>query len=190
MQSVQKLLINFSQNLIMNSVKQASQKQKNQPKADLPKGVDDLKIKLSVSDECVAEVSRYLQEHGIEIVDESEFILLQKDKYAGHISVRSENGEKAVIPTDTIITVESFGHSVEITTTNGSFTTTERLYQLANTLDPLKFVRVSNSVIVSRAQIREISPTFSMKFILKMKNGTRVDVTRSYYSKFKEFLGI
>lgn len=149
-----------------------------------------MKIRLSVSDERVDEVRDFLISHGIELDEASEFVLLQKDERPGHLNARNMDGEKAVVAIDDIITIESYGHTVEIHTVNGSFTTSERLYQLADTLDPKKFIRVSNSVIVARKQIKEISPTFSMKFILKMNNGTRVDVTRSYYAKFKEFLGI
>lgn len=149
-----------------------------------------MKISLSISDESLEEVTKFLTKKGIEIDDDAEFILLQKDKYPGHITARNSDGERNVISVSDIVTIESYGHTVEIHTTDKVFTTTERLYQLEKTLDPHKFLRVSNSVIISSSQIKEISPTFSMKFTLKMKNGSRVDVTRSYYSKFKEFFGI
>lgn len=149
-----------------------------------------MKIALSVSDESLEEVTCFLKEKGIEIDDDAEFVLLQKDKFAGHIAVRDSEGERNVIPVSEIVTIESYGHTVELHTADKVFTTTERLYQLEKSLDPQKFLRVSNSVIIARSQVKEISPTFSMKFILKMKNGSRVDVTRSYYSRFKEFFGI
>ena len=57
-------------------------------------------------------------------------------------------------------------------------------------LDPKQFIRVSNSVIINRNMIREIRPTFSQKFILTMKDGSRADVTRSYYNSFKRAIGI
>ena len=149
-----------------------------------------MKIRLSVSEERVEEVTDFLTSHGIELDEEAEYVLLQKDIYPGYLTGRSADGERAVISADEIITIESYGHTVEIHTARGSFTTSDRLYRLANSLDPENFIRVNNSVIVSKTQIREILPTFSMKFILVTNNGTRVDVTRSYYGKFKEFLGI
>lgn len=149
-----------------------------------------MKIALSVSDDSLEEITKFLTENGIEIDDDAEYVLLQKDKYPGHITVRDSEGERNVLPVSDIVTIESYGHTVELHTMEKVFTTTERLYQLEKALDPQKFLRVSNSVIIARSQIKEISPTFSMKFILKMKNGSRVDVTRSYYSKFREFFGI
>ena len=149
-----------------------------------------MKIKLSVSDDCFEEISRFLTEHGIEIDDDADLILLQKDRYPDHLTVRDIRGERAIIAADDIVTIESYGHTIELHTLNGVFTASQQLYRFEEMLDPKRFIRISNSVIISRAQIQSISPTFSMKFTLKMKNGAKVDVTRSYYGKFKEFLGI
>ena len=57
-------------------------------------------------------------------------------------------------------------------------------------LDPDQFLRISNSVVIARNKVKSISPTLSMKFILTMQNGKKVDVTRSYYYIFKEYFGI
>lgn len=149
-----------------------------------------MKIKLSVSDDCFEEISRFLTEHGIELDDDADLILLQKNRYPDHLTVRDIRGEKAVIAADDIVTIESYGHTIELHTLNGVFTASQQLYRFEEMLDPEKFIRISNSVIISRAQIQSISPTFSMKFILKMKNGVKVDVTRSYYSRFRKFIGI
>ena len=149
-----------------------------------------MKIRLSVSDESYEEVKSFFESHGVEIDNEAPYILLQKDKHPAHIPARDEDGNKVMISVEDIVTIESYGHTVEIHTGKAVYTTSERLYQLENNLDPQKFLRVSNSVIIAGSQVKEISPTLSMKFILRMKNGERVDVTRSYNGKFKEFFGI
>ncbi len=148
-----------------------------------------MKIKLSVSDENYEEVRRLLEEKGIEIDDEAEFVLLQKDKFIGHISVKDDRGAKKMMSVEDIVTIESYGRTIEIHTAQEVYTTSERLYQLESLLDPDKFLRVSNSVIIAADQIKEIIPAFHMRFTLKMKNGDRVDVTRNYYKKFKDFYG-
>lgn len=149
-----------------------------------------MKIKLSVSDENRENVRHTLEDHGIEIDEDADYVLTERDKFPGHLTVRDENSAKMLISSDDIVTIESYGHTVEIHTSDKVFTTSDRLYQLDAMLDPACFLRISNSVIISKKQVKEIIPTFSMKFILKMKNGTRVDVTRSYYGKFKAFFGI
>jgi len=66
----------------------------------------------------------------------------------------------------------------------------DRLYKIVNLLNPEKFLRISNSVVISKDKVKKISTTLSMKFILTMINGKKVDVTRSYYYIFKDSFGI
>ena len=57
-------------------------------------------------------------------------------------------------------------------------------------LDSEQFMRISNSVIIARNSVRKIKPTLGAKFILTLKNGATVDVTRSYYYIFRDAYGI
>ncbi len=150
-----------------------------------------MKIRLAISDESYEEVRRILTEKGIEIDDDAEFVLTQPNRYVGHISVRNlESGRQLHIPVEDIVTIESFGHRVEVYTMDGVYHTSDRLYQLLNILDPARFIRISNSVIAARGRIKKINPSFSMKFVLEMEDGRRTDVTRSYYNSFRDALGI
>ncbi len=149
-----------------------------------------MRMRLSVSDEKYDEVKAFLEEKGIEIHDEAEYVLTESNQYPGHIAVRDSRGAKLMIAVKDIIIIESYGHTMEITASGEVYKSSERLYQLMNMLDPAKFLRVSNSVIISVSQIRQIIPTFHMKFILLMNNGIQVDVTRNYYKSFKQFFGI
>lgn len=153
-------------------------------------GGNGVKISLSVSDESYEEVRNFLEERNFVICDDAPYILLQKDIYPEHIGAKDKRGEKSMIPVSDIVTIESYGHTIEIHTLSDIFTTSERLYQLEKMLDPNRFLRVSNSVIISRTQVARITPTLSMKFILKMKDGSHVDVTRGYYNKFRDAFGI
>ena len=150
-----------------------------------------MKIKLAISDESYEEVKEFLLSKGIEVDDEADFELIQRDKYAGHMTVRNtKTAEKVHISVDEIILIESYGHTVEVVTSEGTYVTSDRLYQLVNTLDPDKFIRVSNSVIISKRKIKQIRPSLSMKFVLTMENDRKIDVTRSYYNSFKEAFNI
>lgn len=146
-----------------------------------------MKLKLAVSDESYEEVSRFLTGHGIELDDEADLILTQRDKYVSHISARDpKTGEKLHLSVDELVYIETYGHLVELHTGAETFHTADRLYQLAAMLDPERFLRISNSVIISKRRVSRIDPAFSMKFVLVMSNGDKVDVTRSYYNIFKE----
>ena len=151
-----------------------------------------MKIKLAVSEENYEQIARQLEAHGIEIDDAAGLVLTEQDKYVSHLSVREmrEDGARLHIETDSIIAIEAFGHSIEVRTEKAVYQSSDRLYQLQVMLDPKQFIRISNSVIINRSMIKEIRPTFSQKFILTMKDGSRADVTRSYYSNFKRAIGI
>lgn len=150
-----------------------------------------MKIKLAVSDESYDEIKAFLEERGIEIDNSAPFLLTETDRYISHLTVRdSENSTKLYISVKDIVYIESFGHKVEIHTSENTYLSGERLYQLCYILNPKSFVRISNSVIIARDKVKQITPSFSMKFTLEMVNGDRVYVTRSYYNIFKDFFGI
>lgn len=150
-----------------------------------------MKIKLAVSDESYEEIKACLEIKGIEIDNNAALLLTETDKYINHLTVKNaENSSKLYISVEDIIYMESFGHTVEVHTAEGTYISGERLYQLCGILNPQTFVRISNSVIIARSKVKEIIPAFSMKFTLKMTNGDKVYVTRSYYNIFKEYFGI
>ena len=149
-----------------------------------------MKIRLNVSEDRYDEIKDKLVQAGFEVDDQGEFILTEIGAQNAFVAAKNEEGQKIRVSVEKIIYIESFGHDVEVHTTEGMFYAQERLYQLAENLDRTRFFRVSNSVIISKNHVTKIRPTLSMKFVLTMVDGTQVDVTRSYYYAFKEFYGI
>ena len=149
-----------------------------------------MKVKLLINENRIAEITEKLTSLGIEIDDEAEFVLMEQNKFISHLPAKDEKGERYSVPVEDIVYLESYSHNVEIHTTDACYKSGERLYQLYNMLDPQKFLRISNSVIISRNHVKKIKPALSMKFVLTLSDGTLVDVTRSYYNIFKEFFNI
>ena len=149
-----------------------------------------MKIKLLLSDEKAEEIKQMLISSGFEIDDAAELIIMQRDTFPSHLAVRNEEGMRLNISVEDIVFIESYGHDVDVHTAEGVYKSSDRLYQLCAALNPECFLRISNSVIISRKHVRKIRPSLSMKFILTMSDGTLVDVTRSYYSTFREFFKI
>lgn len=151
----------------------------------------NIRIKVRVSDEHREEIVSALTVGGFEVCEEADFLLSEINNQMNHVSVRSSEGKKIYIPYEQIVYIESFGHDVIIhTTENTEYVTASRLYQLAEALDKSRFLRVSNSVIISKEHVKKIKPALSMKFVLTMSDQTLVDVTRTYYNSFKEFFRI
>lgn len=150
-----------------------------------------MRIKLSVNSSRYDEVARDLLDRGIEIDDEADLILSEKDGYISTITVRShDKGELVRLSVDEIIFIETFGHKVMVHADENVYLASERLYQLCGLLSPDKFLRISNSVVIATDKVRKIKPTLSMKYILTMSDGTNVDVTRSYYNLFRDYYHI
>ena len=151
-----------------------------------------MKVRLEVRRERRQALELELEALGIAVDDEADLVLSEAGAFADTLLVRDRaSGERVVLAAEDIVTIEAFGHAVEVYAVGGAvYRAQERLYQLERRLDPEKFLRVSNSVIAARARIRRIAPALSMKFTLTMSDGRRVDVTRSYYYGFKAALGI
>lgn len=150
-----------------------------------------MKIKLEVSHARYEALAQELAALGIDIDDDAPLVLRERNAYPDTLTVRdAATNERVRLPVDDIITAEAFGHDVEVFTLSGKYLALSRLYQLQAELDPERFLRISNSVIVARAHIVRISPALSMKFTLTLSDKRRVDVTRSYYYTFKEYIGI
>lgn len=153
------------------------------------KEVGQLKIKLSVSEAHYAEIEALLLEKGFCISDDADFILRERSSGAAFLNARRDN-EVFRIRAEEIIFIESFGKNVVLHTMEGEYALSERLKELETILDSEQFMRISNSVIIARNSVRKIKPTLGAKFILTLKNGATVDVTRSYYYIFRDAYGI
>lgn len=148
-----------------------------------------MKIKLMVSEEKYDEILSMLMEKGFEPDNNADFIFSERDVYAKYIIGR-KNGEIYRIKTEDITYIESLSHDVIAHSGGEEFKLGDRLVRLQVILNPSEFIRISNSVIVAVNHVRGIKPALSQKYILTLSDGSRVDVTRSYYYIFKEFFGI
>ena len=150
-----------------------------------------MKIKLAVSQGRYDEIKKALAEHGIEVDESADLILCERGRPVDQLLVKdTTSNERVILLAEDIISIESYGHTVEVHTQEQTYQAFDRLYKVLDLLDPDKFLRVSNSVIIAKDKVRKIIPTLSMKFILTMADGRKVDVTRSYYYMFKDSFGI
>lgn len=148
-----------------------------------------MQIKLRLNKSTKESIQDKLKEKNIEISEESKLILTEEDYVGDSIECRDEEGI-ALIDTENICYMESIGHDVYVHTNDKKYKTRYRIYQLEKMLPQERFIRISNSVIIKKNSIRHIKPALSCKFYLTLTNGDVVDVTRTYYYKFKEFYGI
>lgn len=150
-----------------------------------------MKIRLDVSKDLYTELYHKLIKAGFEISDEAQFILSENKESndSDYISCKKD-GETHHIQSEDIIFIESMGHDVLIHTKKEDFKTSDRLWQFEKSLNPDVFLRISNSVIINTKEVKKIKVALSQKFLVTLSQGSKVDVTRSYYYIFKNKFGI
>ena len=148
-----------------------------------------MRVKLRLSEQRETEVAAELAKLGIVIDDDADLILTEEGYRVDHL-VCKDGTDTVIVPLTDIHYIEARGHDVFVNTADSQYKTTQRIYQLEQELPPESFIRISNAVIIARDSIKRIRPGLSSKFYLTLKCGTTVDVTRTYFYKFKEFYGI
>ena len=104
----------------------------------------------------------------IALLNEEDLIILQpKDIYM----VRVENG-------DTII----YGKQQK-------YRSRKRLYELGQQLGK-QFMQISKSTLINLSYMDSIEPGFSGTLLLKLRNGCKDYVSRTYLPEFKKYLGL
>ncbi len=145
-----------------------------------------MKIKLRLNYNKKEEVKDELYKMGVEINEDAELILTQED-YEGDTLRVKDDTDTVVINNSDILYIESVGKDIYVHTMKKTYETSQRIYMLEKILPREQFIRISNSVIIAKNSIKRIRPGLSQKFYLILKNDAYVDVTRTYYYKFKEY---
>ena len=148
-----------------------------------------MRMMLSVSEQRYDEVYSELTELGVEIDDDADLCLTERELKQGFLTVRNDKGERSNIRTEDIVFIESFGNEMLVHSNGECYKTYERLYKLELLLEG-QFLRISNCALINKKCVKNIRPALSRKFVLTLSDGTLIDVTRSYYNSFRSAFGI
>jgi two-component system LytT family response regulator len=55
-------------------------------------------------------------------------------------------------------------------------------------LDPEKFLRIHRSTIVNIERIKEVQPWFKGEYVVTLRDGTELSLSRTYRDKLRQFL--
>ncbi len=95
-----------------------------------------------------------------------------------------------VIPVEDIIHVEAQDDYVELHTAKGRFLKKETMNRLELQLPPKKFIRVHRSHIIRVDQMEKLEKYGKESYMVVLKNGAKVLVSKSRIKNLKEQLGI
>jgi two-component system LytT family response regulator len=99
-------------------------------------------------------------------------------------------GKIKIIPVDQIHYLEAADDYVKIHTQEGAFLKNKTMAQFEKSLDPDMFVRTHRSYFVNIQQITRIDPYEKESYLALLKNGVKVPVSKTGYSRLKQVLGI
>lgn len=148
-----------------------------------------MKIKMRCKEENRLLYEKMLLNGGFTISDDSNLTFIE-DNFVPEYLIGRAKDDSVILYLKDIIVIESYGREIQARTKAGVFRLKETLENLEKLLCGAGFIRISQSSIIQKQSIERISHGLSMKFHLTLKTGIKVDVSRSYYYSFKEFIGL
>lgn len=106
-------------------------------------------------------------------------------KNSGKLILYKED-EQFIVNVQEIVFLETSGSKVNVYTTNGTYESKLKLYELKEQLDAYSFAQISKSVIVNIDCVKSIQAEFSGNYRLKLKNRKEtLTISRKYFKEFK-----
>ncbi|MFV0606610.1 MAG: LytR/AlgR family response regulator transcription factor [Niabella sp.] len=135
-------------------------------------------------------ISKFLAQHS---VDSSATKELLNDAQLPNVNSRIvvKNGSKIkIIPVQDVLYLEAADDFVKIFTKDGYYLKNKTMAFFESFLPQDMFVRSHRSYIVNIAEITRIDPYEKDGHVAVLKNGTKVNVSRSGYGKLRDVLGL
>ena len=109
-------------------------------------------------------------------------------KRLDRLMVKSD-GRVLLLKVDDIDWIEAADNYVNIRTGNESHMMRDTMNSLESRLPPEKFMRISRSTIVNLERIKELQPMFHGEYVVLLKNGAKLTLSRGYRDKLDQLTG-
>ena len=104
------------------------------------------------------------------------------------ILVRS-GGRVLLVAADEVDWIEAAGDYLRLHVGPARHLLRETMGALEARLDPRRFVRIHRSTIVNVSRIRELQPYFNREYVVLLRDGTRLKLSRGYRERLELLLG-
>jgi len=111
------------------------------------------------------------------------------EDYLERIAVQGR-GKARIVSVDDLTHITADGSYAELHTGDGDYVIRERMKTLAARLNPQEFVRVHRSAIVRLDEVEEILRGGGGDYAVRLRDGTRVSVSRGRIDELQERLGV
>jgi len=113
--------------------------------------------------------------------------LQEKERYIKRFLIKM-GGRIRLVPTADIDWIEASGYYACLHIGKETALLRQTMNNLAERLDPEQFVRIHRSTIIQVKTIKEIHPWFHREFVVILKDGTKLNISKSYQKKVFDVL--
>ena len=124
-----------------------------------------------------------------QLADRGDFAVRLREllpRYVERLLVRKDEDREVLLPVEKIDVIRAERNSVRIVTSEGEYIRRVPISELAERLDPDRFLRINRSEIVRLDAIRELQPWFHGDRRIVMRDGRTLMWSRRYRAKQKE----
>ncbi len=115
-------------------------------------------------------------------VEPRQLRLLEDLESAPHYLTRfvvKERDRVVFVPVETVAWIEAAENYVILNAGRQRYLVRQTLRRVEASLDPERFFRISRSAIINLAHLAELRPLFKGRYVVVLRDGTRLSVTRS-----------
>jgi two-component system LytT family response regulator len=98
---------------------------------------------------------------------------------SSRIAIKTKKSVLFIDPADVVV-VEAQGNYVLLQRLSGSHLLRESIREVAQKLEPYGFIRIHRSILVNASFVEEIQPWTTGEYILRIKGGKELTVSRTY----------
>ncbi|PZX61358.1 LytTR family two component transcriptional regulator [Algoriphagus ratkowskyi] len=121
--------------------------------------------------------------------EESVHKLNELAEKSNRLVVRVKN-EIKIIPTHSVSYFEAEDDYIAIHTGDGKYLKKMTMKSLEDALDPTKFVRVHRSYLINLNEITKIEPYERDNYLVMLRAGAKVPVSKAGYTRLRQVLGL
>jgi two-component system LytT family response regulator len=151
------------------------------------KGIDYL-VKPFSEARFAQAITRFLSQQKTKTVPEPVDYPVSEERNK-RIVVRVKN-EIKIIQTQEVRYFEAEDDYISIHTQEGKFLKKMTMKQLEESLDPEKFARVHRSFLVNLQEVAGLEPYEKESYLLRLRSGQKIPVSKSGYARLRQVLGL
>ncbi|MDA0314240.1 MAG: LytTR family transcriptional regulator DNA-binding domain-containing protein [Bacteroidetes bacterium] len=136
-------------------------------------------------------IARFLSQHKVTETAELPAVVYYpvSEERSKRIVVRVKN-EIKIIQIQEVRFFEAEDDYISIHTQEGKFLKKMTMKQLEESLDPEKFARVHRSFLVNLQEVSGLEPYEKESYLLRLRTGQKIPVSKSGYARLRQLLGL